>query len=68
MRPNLEFVIGGYRPEGGTLELILAGYYDHGKFLFAGKVGSHPDPVVGMAGLADRSSGTLNYTGGSFGG
>jgi hypothetical protein len=31
-------VIGGYRPEGASLELILVGYYEKGSFLFAGKV------------------------------
>jgi ATP-dependent DNA ligase len=38
LKPKQEFVIGGYRPEGSTLELILIGYYERKKLLFAGKV------------------------------
>jgi len=37
LKPKQEFVIGGYRPEAGTLELILVGFYEDGKVLFAGK-------------------------------
>jgi len=33
-----EFVIGGYKPDGASLQSILAGYYDSNKLLFAGKV------------------------------
>jgi bifunctional non-homologous end joining protein LigD len=33
-----EFVIGGYKPDAGSFQSILAGYYDGKKFLFAGKV------------------------------
>lgn len=38
LKPKQEFVIGGYRPEGGNLELILVGYFEKGTLLFAGKV------------------------------
>jgi bifunctional non-homologous end joining protein LigD len=38
LKPKQEFVIGGYRPEGGNLELILVGHYEKGTLLFAGKV------------------------------
>src|ERR1044071_5047018 len=38
LKPKQEFVIGGYWPEGNTLELILVGYYEKNKLLFAGKV------------------------------
>jgi bifunctional non-homologous end joining protein LigD len=33
-----EFVIGGYKPDAGTFQSILVGYYDGKKLLFAGKV------------------------------
>jgi bifunctional non-homologous end joining protein LigD len=33
-----EFVIGGYKPDAGSFQSILAGYYDGKKLLFAGKV------------------------------
>jgi len=38
-----EFVIGGYTPPGGSRKhfgAILVGYYENGKLLFAGKVGT----------------------------
>jgi ATP-dependent DNA ligase len=38
LTPKQEFVVGGYRPLGNTLELILVGYYANKKFMFAGKV------------------------------
>jgi bifunctional non-homologous end joining protein LigD len=38
-KPKQEFVIGGYRPEGSALELILVGYYEKNKLLFAAKEG-----------------------------
>ena len=38
LKPRQEFVIGGYRPEGKSLELLLVGYYAKEQFLFAGKV------------------------------
>jgi bifunctional non-homologous end joining protein LigD len=33
-----EFVIGGYKPDAGSFQSILAGYYEGKKLLFAGKV------------------------------
>ena len=41
-----DFVIGGYRPEDNTLELILVGYYDGNKLLFAGKVRAGLNPAI----------------------
>jgi bifunctional non-homologous end joining protein LigD len=39
LKPQQEFVVGGYRPKGKTgLELLLVGYYEHGKLMYAGKV------------------------------
>ena len=37
LKPGQEFVIGGYRPAGGSLELLLVGFYEKGSLLFAGK-------------------------------
>jgi bifunctional non-homologous end joining protein LigD len=33
-----EFVIGGYKPDTGSFQSILVGYYDAKKLIFAGKV------------------------------
>jgi len=33
-----DFVIGGYRPATAGLELLLVGFFENSKFLFAGKV------------------------------
>jgi bifunctional non-homologous end joining protein LigD len=33
-----EFVIGGYKPAGGSFDSVLVGYYEGAKFSFAGKV------------------------------
>ena len=33
-----EFVIGGYKPDAGSFQSILVGYYDGKKLIFAGKV------------------------------
>jgi len=41
-----EFVIGGYRPDGGGLDEILVGYYAGKKLLFAGKVRAGFVPYV----------------------
>jgi bifunctional non-homologous end joining protein LigD len=46
LKPKEEFVIGGYRPERGTLELIVVGFYERGKLLFAGKVSGGLNPGV----------------------
>ena len=37
-KPKQEFVIGGFRPGHGNLQLLLVGYYEGGQLLFAGKV------------------------------
>jgi bifunctional non-homologous end joining protein LigD len=46
LKPKGEFVIGGYRPEGASLELLLVGYYEAGKLLFAGKVRQGLNPAI----------------------
>lgn len=46
LKPKQEFVIGGYRPKGTTLELILVGYYEKDKLLFAGKVRNGLNPGI----------------------
>ena len=33
-----EFVIGGYKPDAGSFQSILVGYYEGAKLMFAGKV------------------------------
>jgi len=38
LKPKQDFVIGGYRLEGKRLELLLVGYFEKGKLLFAAKV------------------------------
>jgi len=45
LKPRQEFVIGGYRPEPGGLELILVGYYEGGSLLFAGKARQGLNPA-----------------------
>jgi bifunctional non-homologous end joining protein LigD len=41
-----EFVIGGYKPDAGSFQSILVGYYDARKLIFAGKVRQGFNPVV----------------------
>ena len=41
-----EFVIGGYKPDAGSFQSILVGYYDAKKLIFAGKVRQGFNPVV----------------------
>jgi bifunctional non-homologous end joining protein LigD len=41
-----EFVIGGYKPDAGSFQSILVGYYDAKKLLFAGKVRQGFNPHV----------------------
>ena len=36
--PQQEFVIGGYKPDGTSLDSVLVGYYDKRRLYFAGKV------------------------------
>jgi bifunctional non-homologous end joining protein LigD len=38
LKPSQEFVIGAYRLDGKRLELLLLGYFENNKVLFAGKV------------------------------
>jgi DNA ligase D-like protein (predicted ligase) len=33
-----EFVVGGYKPGGGSFDSILVGYFERGRLLYAGKV------------------------------
>jgi bifunctional non-homologous end joining protein LigD len=40
-----EFVIGGYKPDAGSFQSILVGYYDAKKLIFAGKVRQGFNPV-----------------------
>jgi bifunctional non-homologous end joining protein LigD len=40
-----EFVIGGYKPNAGSFQSILVGYYDAKKLIFAGKVRQGFNPV-----------------------
>jgi bifunctional non-homologous end joining protein LigD len=47
LKPKQEFVIGGYRPEAASLDLILVGYYDEKtNLLFAGKVRQGLNPKI----------------------
>jgi len=46
LKPKGEFVIGGYRPDGASLELLLIGYYEGKKLLFAGKVRQGLNPAI----------------------
>src|SRR5436190_1430629 len=41
-----EFVIGGYKPDGGSFQSILVGYYEGKKLIFAGKVRQGFNPVA----------------------
>jgi len=41
-----EFVIGGYKPDAGSFQSILVGYYQAKKLLFAGKVRQGFNPYV----------------------
>jgi bifunctional non-homologous end joining protein LigD len=38
LKPNQEFVIGGYRPAANSFQLLLVGYYEKDELIFAGKV------------------------------
>jgi bifunctional non-homologous end joining protein LigD len=48
-----EFVIGGYKPDGGSFQSILVGYYDAKKLIFAGKVRQGFNPTVRARLLSD---------------
>jgi len=45
LKPGQDFVIGAYRLDGNRLELLLVGYFENGKLLFAGKVHQGLDPA-----------------------
>ncbi len=45
LKPNQDFVIGAFRPEGKRLELLLVGYFENHQLLFAGKVHQGLNPA-----------------------
>jgi bifunctional non-homologous end joining protein LigD len=45
MKPSDDFVIGAYRLDGKRLELLLVGYFENKKLLFAGKVHQGLNPA-----------------------
>jgi bifunctional non-homologous end joining protein LigD len=45
LKPKQDFVIGAYRLDGKRLELLLVGYFENGKLLFAGKVHQGLNPT-----------------------
>ena len=45
LKPNQDFVIGGLRLDGKRLELLLVGYFENKKLLFAGKVHQGLNPA-----------------------
>jgi bifunctional non-homologous end joining protein LigD len=45
LNKSQEFVIGGYKPDAGSFQSILVGYYDGTKLIFAGKVRQGFNPV-----------------------
>jgi bifunctional non-homologous end joining protein LigD len=45
LNKSQEFVIGGYKPDAGSFQSILVGYYDAKKLIFAGKVRQGFNPV-----------------------
>lgn len=45
LKPKQEFIIGAFRLDGKRLELLLVGYFENGKLLFAGKVHQGLNPA-----------------------
>ena len=45
LKPGQELVIGAYRLDGKSLELLLVGYFENKKLLFAGKVHQGLNPA-----------------------
>jgi bifunctional non-homologous end joining protein LigD len=45
LKPNQDFFIGGYRLDGKRFELLLVGYFENKKLLFAGKVQQGLNPA-----------------------
>ena len=52
LEQSQECVIGGYHPASGSFQSILAGYYEVGKLMFAGKVRQGFNPASRAALLA----------------
>jgi bifunctional non-homologous end joining protein LigD len=46
LKNRQEFVIGGYRPGNVNFELLLVGYFEAGKLMFAGKVRQGLNPGI----------------------
>ncbi len=46
LKRRQEFVIGGYRPGGRNFDLLLVGYFQSGKLIFAGKVRQGFNPGI----------------------
>jgi DNA ligase D-like protein (predicted ligase) len=49
LKPGQDFVIGAYRLDGNRLELLVVGYFENGKLLFAGKVHQGLNPATRRA-------------------
>jgi len=45
LKPGQDLVIGGFRLDGKRLELLLVGYFENKKLLFAGKVHQGLNPA-----------------------
>jgi bifunctional non-homologous end joining protein LigD len=45
LKPSQEFIIGAYRLDGKRLDLLLVGYFEGNKLLFAGKVHQGLNPA-----------------------
>jgi DNA ligase D-like protein (predicted ligase) len=45
LKPGQNFVIGAYRLDGARLEILLVGYFERGKPMFAGKVHQGLNPA-----------------------
>jgi bifunctional non-homologous end joining protein LigD len=49
LKPSQDLVIGGFRLDGKRLELLLVGYFENNKFLFAAKVHQGLNPAHRLA-------------------
>lgn len=45
LKPGQDFIVGAYRLDGARLELLLVGYFEDGKLMFAGKVHQGLNPA-----------------------
>jgi len=63
LKTNQDFVIGAYRLDGARLEILLVGYFERGKLMFAGKVhqGLNPATDHGMVLLIDARFNEVRY-------